>query len=152
MSNVSHSKTTPSSRRRHLAGPRGKLEQRFEADVTWDSDKSKWVLNKLVQYRNGEPRPTELLDTEELNTQKLNDLKTALAGTKIVGVMRKPTGLGADLKAGTEIMKNEESLLSLMNRGFYPVSAQRQRTGNPCRQRRSARRPERRRRIRAAVR
>ena len=40
---------------------------------------------------------------------------------KIVGVMRKPAGLGADLKAGAEIMKDEESLLSLMNRGFYPV-------------------------------
>ncbi len=104
-----------------LAGPRGKLEQRLEADVTWDADKSKWALNKLVQYKNGEPRPTVLLDTEELNTQKLNDLKSALASTKIVGVMRKPTGLGADLKAGAEIMKNEESLLSLMNRGFYPV-------------------------------
>ncbi len=59
-----------------LAGPRGKLEQRFEADVAWDADKSKWKLDKLVQYKNGQPKPTELLNTEELNSQKLNDLKS----------------------------------------------------------------------------
>ena len=62
------------------------------------------------------------MPTEELNTQKLNDLKTALGDMKIVGVLRKPTGLGADLKAGNEFMNNEESLLSLMNRGFFPVT------------------------------
>ena len=105
-----------------LAGPRGKLDERFEAQVAWDADQSKWVLNELVQFRNGEKKPTELLPTEELSTQKLNDLKTALGDTKIVGVLRKPTGLGADLKAGSEIMDNQESLSSLMNRGFFPVT------------------------------
>ena len=105
-----------------LAGPRGKLDERFEAQVGWDSDQSKWVLNELVQFRNGEKKPTELLATEELNSQKLNDLKTALGDMKIVGVLRKPTGLGADLKAGNEIMNNEDGLSSLMNRGFFPVT------------------------------
>ncbi len=104
-----------------LAGPRGKIEERFEAQVTWDSDQSKWVLDELVQFRNGEKKPTELLPTEELNSQKLNDLKTALGDMKIVGVLRKPTGLGADLKAGADFMNNEESQTSLMNRGFYLV-------------------------------
>ncbi len=37
-----------------LAGPRGKIDERFEAQVTWDSDQSKWVLNELVQFRDGE--------------------------------------------------------------------------------------------------
>ncbi len=104
-----------------LAGAQGQLEKRFEADVSWDSDTSKWILNRLVTYKGKEARPTELLDTEELNSQKLNDLKSALANTKIVDVVRKPSGLGADLKAGSEILNNEESKLSLMNRGFYPV-------------------------------
>ena len=63
-----------------------------------------------------------MLDTEELNSQKLNDLKKALGDMQIVGVMRKPAGLGADLKAGTEIADNEESLLSLTSRGFYLAS------------------------------
>ena len=27
-----------------LAGLRGKIEERFEAQVTWNSDQSKWVL------------------------------------------------------------------------------------------------------------
>ncbi len=105
-----------------LAGPRGKLDERFEAQVRWDSDQSKWVLNELVEFRNGERKPTELLATEELSSQKLNDLKTALGDMKIVGVLRKPTGLGADLKAGNEIMNNEDGLSSLMNRGFFPVT------------------------------
>ena len=75
--------------------------------------------DELVQFRDGERKPTELLPTEELNSQKLNDLKTALGDMKIVGVLRKPTGLGADLKAGADFMNNEESQTSLMNRGFY---------------------------------
>jgi len=102
-----------------LAGPRGKIEERFEAQVTWNSDQSKWVLDELVQFRDGARKPTELLPTEELNSQKLNDLKTALGDMKIVGVLRKPIGLGADLKAGADFMSNEESQTSLMNRGFY---------------------------------
>ncbi len=105
-----------------LVGPRGTIDRRFEADVIWDTDQNKWVLNQLLQFRNGKPRPTELLPTEEMNTEKLNELKSALGDMKIVGVMRKPTGLGADLKAGTEIANNQESLLSLTNRGFYLAS------------------------------
>ncbi len=107
-----------------LAGPRGTIDRRFEADVVWDADQNKWLLNQLLQYRNGQPMPTELLDTEELNTPKLNSLKTALGDMKIVGVMRKPAGLGADLKAGTEISEDQESLLSLSSRGFYLASVQ----------------------------
>ena len=104
-----------------LAGPRGRLEERFEAQVRWDSDTSKWVLDEMAQFRDGRRTPTSLLPTEELNSQKLNDLKSALGSMKIVGVLRKPTGLGADLQAGTEFLNSEEAVMSLMNRGFYPV-------------------------------
>lgn len=99
-----------------------KFEQRFEADIHWNSEKSEWLLDKLVEYQNSRPIETKLLDSEELNKTKLDDVKTALGDLKIVGVRRKPKGLGADLKAGTEIMKDNESLMSLMNRGFFPVS------------------------------
>ncbi len=101
-----------------------KFEQRFEADAAWDTEKNEWQLKKLVEFPNGKPRPTALLDTEELNKENLDGLKTALGDLKIVGVRRKPKGLGADLKAGTEIMKSQESLESLVNRGFFPVQIQ----------------------------
>jgi hypothetical protein len=104
-----------------LAGPRGKLDERFEALVTFAADQNKWVLNDFIETRNGERKPAELLPTEELNNQKLNDLKTALGDLKIVDVLRKPTGLGANLKAGKEFLDNQENLSSLMNRGFFPV-------------------------------
>lgn len=104
-----------------LSGPRGRLEERFDAKVRWDGDASKWVLDEMATFRDGRKQVTTLLPTEELNTQKLNDLKSALGTMKIVGVRRKPTGLGADLQAGNEFMENQESVTSLMQRGFYPV-------------------------------
>jgi hypothetical protein len=104
-----------------LSGPRGRLDERFEAQVRWDSDTSKWVLDEMAQFRDGQRTPTSLLPTEELNTQKLNDMKSALGSMQIVGVLRKPTGLGANLQAGTEFLNSEEAVTSLMNRGFYPV-------------------------------
>ena len=78
-----------------LAGPRGQLDERFEALVNFSTDQNKWVLSDFIETRNGERKPAQLLPTEELNNQKLNDLKTALGDLKIVGVLRKPTGLGA---------------------------------------------------------
>ena len=105
-----------------LAGPRGKIDERFEAQVDLElRSEQVGARTNWSQFRDGERKPTELLPTEELNSQKLNDLKTALGDMKIVGVLRKPTGLGADLKAGADFMNNEESQTSLMNRGFYLV-------------------------------
>ena len=99
-----------------------KFEQRLEADIDWDRDKSEWKLGKLAVWRGGERKETTLLETEELNRDKLNDLKKALSELKIVDVRRKPDGLGADLKAGDDIMNNNDSRVSLMNRGFFPIS------------------------------
>ena len=45
----------------------------FEAEVTWNSDQSKWVLNQLMEVRNGETKPTELLAyrrTQHAETQR----------------------------------------------------------------------------------
>lgn len=101
------------------AGGRGSLEERYEATVSWNSDQSKWELDNFDEFQGRVRKPSELLPTEELDTQKLNDLKTALGNLKIVDVLRKPEGLGADLKAGKEVAEDDEGLLSLQNRGFY---------------------------------
>ncbi|MFO7908022.1 MAG: DUF4340 domain-containing protein, partial [Pirellulaceae bacterium] len=102
-------------------GPPDTITRRFKAGITRDLDQDKWILNELVQYQNNEPRPTELLASEELNAPKLDDLVSALDALKIVGVMRKPAGLGADLKAGTEFTNSQENLLSLNSRGFHLI-------------------------------
>jgi len=41
----------------------------------------------------------------------------------IVDVERKPAGLSADLKAGSDFVKNEEAAASLVTRGFAPIPA-----------------------------
>jgi hypothetical protein len=41
-----------------LTGLRGTIDKRFEAQVTWNSDQSKWALDELVQFRGGERKPT----------------------------------------------------------------------------------------------
>jgi len=102
-------------------GLRGTINRRFEADITRDIEQNKWILNKLLHYKNNEAEETELLDTEELNATRLEQLVAALDEMRIVGVMRKPPGLGADLKAGKEFTDNQESLLSLTGRGFYLI-------------------------------
>lgn len=103
-------------------GLEGTITRRFEADITRDTQQNRWILNELVQYENNDAEPTELLDTEELNAKELEDLVSVLDEMRIVGVMRKPAGLGADLKAGAEFTDNQESLLSLTSRGFYLIS------------------------------
>jgi hypothetical protein len=98
------------------------FDPRSEISVTWNSQDSKWNLNKLVGYRSdGEEVPAKLLEDEELNTTRLNDLKTALDDLKIVDVRRKPQGLGADLKGDLDFMKDRDRVESLITRGFIPL-------------------------------
>lgn len=99
--------------------PGGTITRRFEAGITRDVDQGKWVLDELVQYRDNQPRPAELLASEELNAATLDDFVSTLDALRILGVMRKPAGLGADLKAGAEFTDNQEHVLSLSSRGFY---------------------------------
>jgi hypothetical protein len=96
------------------------LEPRFEVGVVWSSTDNKWNLQDFLTYRGKEKVPTTLLPNEELNKQKLDDLKTALDDLSIVDVVRKPKGLGANLRAGADFMKDAESQESLLARGFYP--------------------------------
>jgi hypothetical protein len=96
-----------------------KFEQRLNANIRWDAEQGKWVLEQLQEFEQSKPVAVELLPTEELNAQNLDQLKGALANLQIVDVLRKPKGLGADLKAGTEILDNTESVGSLNSRGFF---------------------------------
>ena len=95
------------------------LEPRFEVAVAWNSTDSKWKLDEFFNYKGREKTPASLLENEELNKQKLDDLKTALDDLSIVDVRRKPKGLGANLRAGEEFMKDIETRNSLRSRGFY---------------------------------
>ncbi|MCA9123491.1 MAG: DUF4340 domain-containing protein [Planctomycetaceae bacterium] len=104
------------------------IEPKFDLIADWNSNDNKWELNEFLTYKNAngpdslKPITSELLPGEELNGTKLNDLKNALAGLKIADVRRKPSGLGADLKAEAGFLNDQESVNSLVGRGFYPLS------------------------------
>ena len=49
-------------------------------------------------------------------------LRDALDGLEIVNVERKPTGLGADLRAENGFANDQSGFGSLIERGFYPVA------------------------------
>jgi hypothetical protein len=104
------------------AGPRAQRFQRFVADVAWEDDANQWNLQQLLLASDNQLKPTTLLETEELDPDQLDRLKAALDDMKIVGVVRKPTALGADLRAGTEFTDSQENLISLASRGFYLTS------------------------------
>lgn len=102
---------------------RHSIDLRTKIGLDYDDKTSKWELADLEVFDKqvGTYEPEKLADDEEINTQKLNDLKTALDDLQIVGVRRKPAGLAADLKAGEELLGNEEQTESLINSGFYLV-------------------------------
>ena len=104
--------------------PRGlavQYDQRFHAKVNWTDD-SKWELEELSEFRNGQLEKTELLETEELNATAMNDMKSALDDLTIVDVRRKPEGLKADLSADQGFSQDREAVESLVDLGFYPAS------------------------------
>lgn len=96
------------------------LDPKMDVAVRLNETDNKWKLDSLTTYKTGKPQPGELLEDEELNNTKLDDLKNALDDIKIVDVVRKPTGLGADLRAGREFLDNTENVNSLFSRGFFP--------------------------------
>jgi hypothetical protein len=104
------------------------IEPKFDAIADWNGTDNKWELNEFLTYKQGDgadslkPVTSELLPGEELNGDKLNELKNALADLEIVDVRRKPSGLGADLKADAGFLNDQESVNSLVSRGFYPLS------------------------------
>jgi hypothetical protein len=114
---------------RQADSPEGKVgvvDRKGEIILGWDDQKNTWSVDKLLKW-NTEAQamePYEMPAGEELNTAKLNDMKGALDDLKIIDVQRKPAGLTADLKVAQDFVKNQKAILSLMQRGFYPVRGQ----------------------------
>ncbi len=98
------------------------MSQSMEADMSFDSAGNKWNLDRFVNFKDGQPQPTELTAEEELKGDKLNSLRTAAQSLQIVGVRPKPKGLAADLKADKSLLESDESMLSLFKQGFIPQS------------------------------
>ena len=108
-----------------LGGPqRFSLKRNYVYEVE-QSDEG-WKLVQLSEYGEGDltsdPTPVEVGEDQTLNTSKLNDMKNALDDLKFVDAYRKPKGIGETLQADAELVKDDETVRSLMTRGFYPVS------------------------------
>lgn len=97
------------------------LNNRLQITADYDQTLGKWQLDEMLTFKGRTGVPTNLLDEEELNTAKLNEVKNALAQLEIVDVVRKPAGLGADLKASKSFMENDSNREDLAQRGFYVV-------------------------------
>ena len=95
-----------------------------QIDLAYDDKEAKWSLVKLVDFGKGNtPEEKSLAPDEALATTKLNDLKQALADLTIVDVVRKPAGLSAELKADEKFTGDEQAVLSLLGRGFFPLES-----------------------------
>ncbi|TWT33599.1 hypothetical protein KOR34_34310 [Posidoniimonas corsicana] len=105
------------------------VETDYRTDMTlrYDDSDSKWApvtLKQATNPRRGVFEEFTLGEDQELNADKLGDLKNALDDLRIVDVAKKPAGLSKDLKAGEDFMRDNEALLSLIQRGFAPVGTQ----------------------------
>jgi hypothetical protein len=66
-----------------------------------------------------------LADDQEVATDKMSDLTVGLGDVKIVGVRPKPAGLSRDLSFGQDITPTQQTVASLVNKGFYPTQDKR---------------------------
>jgi len=96
-------------------------ERRSRFDLAYDDKDASWSLVRLELFDGkNKPREEKLAADEELASGKLNDLRNALGDLKIVDVVRKPSGLSADLKAEEAFTGDGEAVTSLAQRGFFP--------------------------------
>ena len=89
--------------------------------ITVRDDNGTWNLEEILVGDGDELVPSELAENEQLNQDKLRELKNALDDLEIVSVERKPTQLGADLRADKGFANEQSGINSLIERGFYPV-------------------------------
>lgn len=97
------------------------LEPRFEATATWNDKDFRWELGGLREFEDGKYEEVALAEGEELNKEKLDDMKSALDDLKIADVLKKPEGLRPSGTDEKNILGDRESLMSLVEHGFYPV-------------------------------
>jgi hypothetical protein len=92
--------------------------------LSYDDKDAKWSLVTLEGFgKDKKPKEETLAADEELASGKLNELRNALGDLKIVDVVRKPSGLSADLKAEESFTGNREAVQSLAQRGFFPFQS-----------------------------
>jgi hypothetical protein len=106
------------------SGGRLMVEQNRKAkiDLAYDDKAGAWSLVRLESFgADKKPKEEKLTDKEELAASKLNELRTALGDLKIIDVVRKPSGLSADLKAAEQFTKDSEAVASMQERGFLPL-------------------------------
>ena len=101
----------------------GRQNNRSRIKLGYEDDKATWRLDELVTFdqKTQQPKTLKLTADQELNTEKLNTMKNALDDLQIVDVERKPTGLSGDLRASEQFVKNEETVISLGERGFHAM-------------------------------
>ncbi len=102
-----------------IQGAEGRLLRQFDAVVDFNTEDGKWQPKKIVRWEGSVDSPRELGADEELNTTKLNGMKTALDSMQIAGVVRKPEGLAANLKAEENLLKDNATLQSLQSKGYF---------------------------------
>jgi hypothetical protein len=98
------------------------LDRKSRAELAYDDKDAAWSLVMLEGFDDkNQPRQEKLADGEELASGKLNDLRNALGDLKIIDVVRKPSGLSADLKAEESFAGDREAVTSLAQRGFFAI-------------------------------
>ena len=98
------------------------LDRKSRVEFGYDDKDAAWSLIKLTGFDdNNQPRDEKLAEGEELASGRLNDLRNALGDLKIVDVVRKPSGLSADLKAEEAFAGDREAVMSLAQRGFFAI-------------------------------
>jgi hypothetical protein len=96
------------------------LARRCRAQLAYDDKNAAWSLVTLEGFDDkNQPREEKLAEGEELASGTLNDLRNALGDLKIVDVVRKPSGLSAELKAEESFAGDREAVTSLAQRGFF---------------------------------
>jgi hypothetical protein len=106
-----------------LQGAQVQWDQRGDFSLVYNNSDSKWSAESLKRYDTASKTFVEdpLGENQELNSDTLQGLRDGLDDLLIVDVERKPKGLSADLKAGSDFLKNEAAG-SLAARGFAPVA------------------------------
>ena len=96
------------------------LDRKSRMELAYDDKNAAWSLVGLQGFDDkNKPQEEKLAADEELASAKLNDLRNALGDLKIVDVVRKPSGLSADLKAEEKFAGDREAVTSLAQRGFF---------------------------------
>ena len=96
------------------------LDRNYEADLAYSTANGQWSASRIMNFDSETPSEVALTAEEQLNATKLNEIKSTLDNLRIADVVKKPAGLAADLKGDKSLLSNQESLMSLQRRGFFP--------------------------------